>query len=489
MATINKTGRPKHCDKNMQRMYIRKGTDNRKWIAIGFYCTICTKMIRNVDVTLHKRREELLNIQDSNSRTSNLNTIVLDIGYYYTKIGYAGEKKPRFILDSILYVDSNSKTFIQKAEQIEKSRKVQAQKQLLIGSEMDKIDIEAMEKYLEHVFEILEVDSKDKAIMVVEKSFKNNYAEFLDGRIEEINNSTLPEDIKIQLKKRKKIEHIEYSEYVSFPRRELATLLFDSFKIAKIYFSNGELLSLYASKTYTGLVLHVGGFSTRIVPIHEGFIITHAINVRNKGTNDVMKNLEDHINTKMDRDKFTEHTKYIKDKSVRLAIEDYCFVSLSLATEKNKWVDNDKLNKFVQLSDDVIVKLDEIRYSAPEVLFNKEQLSVQNRKGTLVEAVIESIQKCDIDLVKPLYNNIVLSGGGTLIEGFKERFEGDLQNALEEKGIEKIEFNINTTPDTLIYPWIGGSIISTMKMFTVRNLWVTKEEYQEKGALAVDRCI
>ena len=489
LTSGHKTTKPIHCGKKMHRMYIRKGTETRKWIPIGYYCSVCKKMIRNVDVTMHKRREGLENLPDLHDRVKNPDTIVLDIGYYYTKIGFAGEKEPRFILDSILYTDSNSKSFIQKAEQIEKSRKVQTQKPLFIGSRKKEIDKKIMEEYLEHLFEILEVNPKNKAIMIIEKSYKNNYAEFLYGRIEEINNSALPEEVKNQLKKRKKIEYIDYSKYVSFPRREITTLLFDSFKIAKLYFSNGELLSLYANKMYTGVVINIGAFSTRILPIYEGFIVTHAVSIRERGTQDVIQKLKNQFSEKIKEQQLSKHDTYLAEKRIRLASEDLCFISQNPKKERKKWIENEKLGKFVQLSEKSIVKLEEIRYTAPEVLFDKEMLSVQDKKGTLVEAVIESIQKCNKDLVKGCFNNIVLTGGGSLIDGFKDRFEFDLRDALDARGWNEIKFNIQCRPNRLISSWIGGSVLSMMRLFTVRNLWVSDEEYREKGASAVDRCI
>jgi actin-related protein len=37
------------------------------------------------------------------------------------------------------------------------------------------------------------------------------------------------------------------------------------------------------------------------------------------------------------------------------------------------------------------------------------------------EMCYKSIQKCDVDLRKDLYKNIILSGGTTLINGFPDR--------------------------------------------------------------------
>jgi actin, other eukaryote len=36
---------------------------------------------------------------------------------------------------------------------------------------------------------------------------------------------------------------------------------------------------------------------------------------------------------------------------------------------------------------------------------------------------LNTIQKCDIDIRRDLYNNIVLSGGTTMFQGFSERLK------------------------------------------------------------------
>ena len=143
------------------------------------------------------------------------------------------------------------------------------------------------------------------------------------------------------------------------------------------------------------------------------------------------------------------------------------------------------MKKHVLLFNDKIALFDQIRHQATELLFEKEELSTSKRKGTLVDAVIESIQRCNIDLSKGFYGNILLTGGGSFYGGIKERF----QREFREKDPEHIETNVNSKSNRLISSWIGGSILSILPMFEKRNLWVTRAEYEEKGSSAVNRCI
>ncbi|MBY9000545.1 MAG: hypothetical protein KGD64_06495, partial [Candidatus Heimdallarchaeota archaeon] len=131
------------------------------------------------------------------------------------------------------------------------------------------------------------------------------------------------------------------------------------------------------------------------------------------------------------------------------------------------------------------VKLNGIRYKATEVLFEEKSLSILNNPGDLSDAIIESIQKCDKALAKSLYANILLVGGGTMYQGFKER----VTKSFKSKVSDDLIFNITAKSDRLSSGWIGGSILSGLKIFDERNCWVSKAEYDEKGSSAVDRCI
>lgn len=65
--------------------------------------------------------------------------------------------------------------------------------------------------------------------------------------------------------------------------------------------------------------------------------------------------------------------------------------------------------------DRCLFQLGSSRYRAPEVLFNPELIG-EECEG-IHEVLSGSIQRCDMDLRRTLYQNIVLSGGSTLFRG------------------------------------------------------------------------
>ena len=59
-------------------------------------------------------------------------------------------------------------------------------------------------------------------------------------------------------------------------------------------------------------------------------------------------------------------------------------------------------------------------HRAPEVLFDPNLMGLES-KG-IHHLVHDTINKCDIDVRRELYNNIVLSGGTSMFEGMQTRW-------------------------------------------------------------------
>jgi len=101
------------------------------------------------------------------------------------------------------------------------------------------------------------------------------------------------------------------------------------------------------------------------------------------------------------------------------------------------------------------------------------------------------IQSCPIDCRKPLYKNIVLSGGSTMFQHFGRRLERDIQIKTKEiieksrliaKGefeVKDIEVNVISHPLQRYAVWFGGSMLSQTGEFY--NVCISKADYLEKG--------
>jgi actin beta/gamma 1 len=100
----------------------------------------------------------------------------------------------------------------------------------------------------------------------------------------------------------------------------------------------------------------------------------------------------------------------------------------------------------------------------------------------LDESIVDSIRKCDVDLRRELYANIVLSGGSTMFPGVKERLEKEIK----ELTPEEVDVKIIAPPERQYSVWMGGSILSSLKTF--QKLWISNKEYKEQGSSVIHRC-
>ena len=80
--------------------------------------------------------------------------------------------------------------------------------------------------------------------------------------------------------------------------------------------------------------------------------------------------------------------------------------------------------------------------------------------------------KCDLDVRKDLYGNIILSGGNTMFPGTTERVSKDLQALLPAA----TKISVVGPPERQFLPWIGGSILSSLTTF--QAMWITKSDFQ-----------
>jgi actin-related protein len=71
------------------------------------------------------------------------------------------------------------------------------------------------------------------------------------------------------------------------------------------------------------------------------------------------------------------------------------------------------------------VRLSGERFEAPEILFRPELVGVE--QPGLSDLVFACIQQADVDLRSSLYQHIILSGGTSMMAGFAERLQADLE--------------------------------------------------------------
>ena len=137
------------------------------------------------------------------------------------------------------------------------------------------------------------------------------------------------------------------------------------------------------------------------------------------------------------------------------------------------------LEKSYELPDGQVMTIGNERFRAPESLFQPSFLGMESIG--IHETTYNSIMKCDVDIRKDLYANIVLAGGSTMFPGFTER----TQKEITALALPNMEINITAPPDRKYSVWSGGSAVASLSTF--KEMWISKQEYQESGPAIVHK--
>ena len=268
----------------------------------------------------------------------------------------------------------------------------------------------------------------------------------------------------------------------------MTQIMFETFNVPAMFVNIQAVLSLYASGRTTGVVLDSGDGVSHTVPIYEGYALPHAVlcndvagrdltNYLNKMLIDSGQFSSDQILGKTASDKAREH------KVVRDIKEKLCYIALDFDQEMKTATESSDIEKTYGLPDeDRCIAIGNERFRCPEVLFQPSFIGKE--ASGIHDTLFQTITKCDTDVRRDLFANIILSGGTTMFTGIAERLTKEIVALAPSTFVIKVV----ALPEGKYSAWTGGSILASLSTF--QKMWISKSEYDESGPSIVHRkCI
>jgi len=283
-------------------------------------------------------------------------------------------------------------------------------------------------------------------------------------------------------------------------REYTAEVMFETFNVPGLYIAVQAVLALCASLLtksdasgkqggVTGTVIDSGDGVTHVIPVFEGYVIGSCIKhiplAGRDVTNFMVQQLRDRGET-LPPEAAIEVASKIK--------ESHCYVCPDIVKEFEKYdKDPEKFRTFKgkikRTKKEYSIDVGFERFLGPEIFFSPEIFS-SDWTVPLPSVVDTTIQACPIDTRRPLYKYVTLSGGTTMFKHFVKRLERDIKRKVKERydftkkkyptyDGKPIEVNVVTHPFQRFAVWFGGSMLASQQEFL--GFFHTKADYAEQG--------
>uniref|UniRef100_A0A8C8WKD3 Actin related protein 3B n=1 Tax=Panthera leo TaxID=9689 RepID=A0A8C8WKD3_PANLE len=346
---------------------------------------------------------------------------VVDCGTGYTKLGYAGNTEPQFIIPSCIAIRESAKVVDQ------------AQRRVLRG--VDDLDF------------FIGDEAIDKPTYATKWPIRHGIIEDWD----------LMERF---------MEQVIFKYLRAEPEDHY-------FLMAVLALAASWTSRQVGERTLTGIVIDSGDGVTHAIPVAEGYVIGSCIKHIPIAGRDITYFIQQLLRERevgIPPEQSLETAKAIKEK--------YCYICPDIVKEfakydvdPRKWIKQyTGINAINQKK--FIIDVGYERFLGPEIFFHPE-FANPDFMESISDVVDEVIQNCPIDVRRPLYKNVVLSGGSTMFRDFGRRLQRDLKRVVDARlrlseelsggriKPKPVEVQVITHHMQRYAVWFGGSMLAS----------------------------
>ncbi|CAK7349750.1 unnamed protein product [Dovyalis caffra] len=409
-----------------------------------------------------------------------VSAIVIDLGSHTCKAGYAGEDAPKAVFPSVVgsidQMDVDDTTSNEKNAAVDSknngkdSEKGKGKRKLYVGSQSlgfrrDHMEVlspfkdgivadwDMVDSIWDHAFrECLLVDPKEHPMLLAEPSSNSQQQ-----------------------------------------RERAAELMFEKYNVPALFLAKNAVLTSFASGRATSLVVDSGGGSTTIAPVHDGYVLQKAVASSPIGgellTDCLLKSLENKkgiMTVDLDFPNTTESYRLYSQRVIASDIKECVCRAPDTPYDESSY-SNIPMTPY-ELPDGQTIEIGADRFKIPDILFNPSL--VQTIPGMdnfaeiapsvrgLPQMVIESINKCDVDIRRELFSSILLAGGTASMQQLKERLEKDLLEESPQAARVKVlasgnaterRFSVTIAMSSLLYDAVSYSGMKSMGLLMYKE--------------------
>mmetsp|Transcript_19254 Transcript_19254/g.53706 ORF Transcript_19254/g.53706 Transcript_19254/m.53706 type:complete len:402 (+) Transcript_19254:204-1409(+) len=269
-------------------------------------------------------------------------------------------------------------------------------------------------------------------------------------------------------------------------RERTAEVMFETFGVPGLYIGVQAVLALAGSfasqgmtgQRLTGTVVDSGDGVTHVVPVVDGYVASSCVRSMPIAGASVTAQVQ-----KLLRERGEPIPPELSMEAAKQVKEQHCYVCSDVDKELRKAEqDPGKYNRQHTMVNpktgkEFTFSVQSERFLGLEVFFSQE-----DRQPMLPQVVDSAIQACSIDTRRPLYSNIVLSGGSTMFKDFGRRMQRDVKQLLYSRtslAAQEVNVNVVSHYNQRYAVWFGGSVLASTPAFA--GMCNTKADYEEYG--------